>query len=141
MYFPVQPRAQRNVSAYLTLVRKLARWLDNLLDRLGSSTTPILFMDLNDGMGLVKHVHGWQLADDLACVAPIGARAERIVGGAGQEVRGGQLRVHWEGVLRQQVANSLEDVVPIHGAVQVGVQIHHEGRVLNHILANFVELA
>mmetsp|Transcript_7129 Transcript_7129/g.24526 ORF Transcript_7129/g.24526 Transcript_7129/m.24526 type:complete len:205 (-) Transcript_7129:1468-2082(-) len=47
----------------------------------------------------------------------------------GQEVRGGQLRVHWEGVLRQQVANSLEDVVPIHGAVQVGVQIHHEGRV------------
>mmetsp|Transcript_29327 Transcript_29327/g.81973 ORF Transcript_29327/g.81973 Transcript_29327/m.81973 type:complete len:377 (-) Transcript_29327:277-1407(-) len=46
-----------------------------------------------------------------------------------EEVCGGQRRVHREGVARQQVGDAAEDVGAVHGAVQVGVHVRHEGGV------------
>ena len=48
---------------------------------------PIIFMDLNDGIGMKKCFSGFELVPDTQCISPSGARLERLPGGAGALMR------------------------------------------------------
>ena len=53
-YFPTKPKNAKGKPAHLAVVRKVAGWIDKLLDSAGKSCTPIVGVDLNDGIGIEK---------------------------------------------------------------------------------------
>eukprot|EP00959_Pyramimonas_sp_CCMP1952_P183932 3845774-Pyramimonas_sp.AAC.1 len=52
LYFPPQPRCARLVPHYKETVRMLTQWYEGVLQQLPCRCTPLVYADLNDGMGI-----------------------------------------------------------------------------------------
>ena len=86
MYFPTRPKLARERSAYKRVVDIMCKWYGALMMDLPARSLPILFTDLNDGMGLRQRQgrHGWETCD----TAVVGTHnRENEEGGAGQTMR------------------------------------------------------
>ena len=107
-YMPPQPSSNRELAPYQHTVRKICSWLDMILCTCGRSTTPIIGIDLNDGMGI--HRQGREHIETRV----VGQRAHTVEKhplGAGASMRELMEKHH------MIAANAMEEVTPIyHGA-------------------------
>ena len=70
LYYPPRPRELRAQAGYRQTCDLLTSWLASQLCALPQRTTPILGMDLNDGMGLIQHGRGEWRADGHDVIPP-----------------------------------------------------------------------
>ena len=66
---------------YFATVGKFLKWIDGIVSHLGSSCTPIICTDLNDGIGLARDGHAWVRVESSA-LGETRTRVE-LPGGAG----------------------------------------------------------
>ena len=85
-YYPPVPIERAKLPLYRETCRLVTDWISQALLRTPGSSTPVLFADVNDGIG--KKGVGTSLVDlGSSCVSSSAARRERIPGGAGELLR------------------------------------------------------
>ena len=86
VYFPPSPRDKSKIPVYRETCREIASWLSAVLCKVPASSTPVLYTDLNDGMGL-KAIAGAVHRIETSAVSEGAARLERFPGAAGELLR------------------------------------------------------
>ena len=86
MYFHPFLSKKEQRAAYRETVKLLINWLASVFDKLPAGCTPVIFSDVNDGIGQ-KLVGGTVQVVPNNVVAPHAARREKLNGGAGESVR------------------------------------------------------
>ena len=86
VYFPPPPRKKTQHAHYRATCKVIATWLNQRLCETPGSCTPIVYADVNDGMGLSWANGSWVHVDTDA-VSHLAARQERLAGGAGELFR------------------------------------------------------
>ena len=51
-YFPPRPSGQRGLAKYYSSCRSLSKWMDQVATSCAGITSPLFFMDVNDGIGI-----------------------------------------------------------------------------------------
>ena len=85
-YFPPRPSSAGKWQSYNCTVKKLMKWMEHELSRMPKQCTPVIFFDLNDGLGLQRSEsgRGWEWTE-VQCVTKEAARREN--GCAGKLMR------------------------------------------------------
>jgi hypothetical protein len=86
-YYPPIPWSKDLYPQYRITCRELTCWLSKVLDGTPGCSTPLLYVDLNDGMGIQQIGSEWVPLDDLSCVSPEARNREKKPGGAGELFR------------------------------------------------------
>ena len=86
LYFPPVPHARAQYGVYTDACQQIAKWVAKVLDSTPACCTPVLYADLNDGMGIALRGEHWQDVD-TAVISQAAKRRERIPGGAGSSLR------------------------------------------------------
>ena len=85
-YFPRKPRRKAEFQLYKETCREVVSFLAQVLAKTPSSSTPIVYADVNDGIGITHEAGKWREVES-ACVSKLAARREHIHGGAGEQIR------------------------------------------------------
>ena len=86
VYFPPRPGKKVAFGVYRDTCKALAAWLAEVLSATPGSSTPIIFADVNDGIGVVNECGKWRYLES-PCISKQAARREHIHGGAGELLR------------------------------------------------------
>ena len=87
VYYPPRPTKRAQWPQYFARVSHVTKFVSEVLCRAPSSTTPIIFCDLSDGMGIAKgEFGGWEQVG-TSCITEEASRKENLVGGAGEQLR------------------------------------------------------
>ena len=79
MYLPPRPQVASKRGGYQRTVERLLEWLDGCLSEQKHSTTPVVLMDANDGIGMELRAGRYQTVC-CQCIAAAGARREHVAG-------------------------------------------------------------
>ena len=83
-YFPPRPRKKTELGKYRETCRLVAQFICKSLDELPSSCTPVIYADVNDGIGLRK-MGSTTITEETTCISTEAARLEHWDGGAGEQ--------------------------------------------------------
>ena len=88
-YFPPAPGRSDQMCQYRSTCRSVCDFLHSILLKTPGCSTPIIYVDLNDGMGIRKVGKEWQELEEeeCHCIAKESIRREKIPGGAGELFR------------------------------------------------------
>ena len=64
LYFPARPQRQTSIATYRCTCRKVADWANGIIKDAKGITSPCLFADVNDGVGLQQFRKGVYYDDD-----------------------------------------------------------------------------
>jgi len=82
-YFPPKPGTRSELPKYLRTCHTIARWLADTLCSLPGQCNPMIYTDLNDGMGKYRMGEGAWKYQPTTAIAEHASRYERISEGAG----------------------------------------------------------
>ncbi|MFM7990370.1 MAG: hypothetical protein ACKPKO_64745, partial [Candidatus Fonsibacter sp.] len=85
LYFPVQPSRADQQAPYRAAVKGLTVWLEGIVNSLPKRCTPIICVDLHNGMGIQRQGREWAEVESTA--VGIGATRERRSRRAGEAMR------------------------------------------------------
>ena len=89
-YFPPIPESAKEYPVYRKCCNEIVNWVYNVLKSTPSTSTPILYCDVNDGIGKVASIisgRGCQISLETNAIAEGAKRLERLDGGAGELLR------------------------------------------------------
>ena len=86
LYYPPVPWDKKKQGVYRECCKQLTAWCSAVLDKVPSGSTPIIFADVNDGLG-VKTIGGIEQLLETTVVSESAARHEKLDGGAGEFLR------------------------------------------------------
>ena len=89
VYFPPKPTKKAQLKGYQSAVKKIVNWMDEVLSKIPAGCTPLIYTDLNDGVGLQSAgpQGAWTFDYETKCISKEAARKEMWPDGAGESFR------------------------------------------------------
>ena len=85
-YYPPKPGSKNSVSIYKKSCERITDWLGEVISNLPADCTPLIAVDLNDGMGKTKN--GREIKyNDTTVIESHASRLEKILDGVGSHFR------------------------------------------------------